>query len=103
MSRKNKQTSAAYLNHAFELIHAQAQIGHAGLVHVTHGVVVHDGHQHGERFFFGHLDRQAWTSDRSRASFTNVHEKKADDEGNALTVANFAVVHGVGLEVRQRK
>ena len=61
--------------HCLCLIHAEAQLGHAGLEHLAHAVVLHDLHQHGEGLLLGHL-----------------HEQQAHDEGGPLAVAHLPVV-----------
>ena len=45
----------AHLHHAFQLVDAEAQIEHVGLVHVSHAEVSHERDECGERFFLGHL------------------------------------------------
>ncbi len=56
------------------LIHAEAELGHAGLEHLPHAVVLHDLHQDGEGLLLRHL-----------------HEQQAHDEGGALAVPHLPV------------
>ena len=44
------------LDQGVQLIHAQAQLGHAGLEHLPHPVVLHDLHQDGEGVLLRRLE-----------------------------------------------
>ena len=44
------------LDQGVQLVHAQPQLGHAGLEHLPHPVVLHDLHKDGEGVLFRHLE-----------------------------------------------
>ena len=62
------------LHEAVQLVHAEAELGHARLEDLPHAEpgVPHHHHQHGEGFLLGHH-----------------HQQQTHDEGCALAVANL--------------
>ena len=62
------------LNESIELVHAEAQLGHARLEHLSHTVILHNLDKNSEAFLFWHL-----------------HQQQPDDKGSALAVTNLPI------------